>query len=296
MAKDSRFPLAFACAIAICSIFVADPGFAAVGRTAGRFNVGNTGSATYTIPIFTPPGPRGMQPSVALVYSSSGGSSTLGRGWSLAGFSSIVRCGKTIAQDGETSAPSLGKNDGYCLDGNRLRRTGGGTYGEGGSVYMTELSDFSRITANVTTDYGPESWTVERKDGSIYTYGGTTDSRALGYGAITQWMLSEIRDRAGNKVRFKLADADTYTVGTTHPEKVEWTQTSSGSGTYVNSMEFDYDANGNVPASTPTGAIGRGADVGLRPAVQHHGKGLGGGQAQVFPDLWDLTNHIGEAP
>src|SRR5262245_37446616 len=73
---------------------------AAVGRTAGSFSVSNGGAATYTIPIFTPPGPRGVQPSVALTYSSNAGIGYLGRGWSLTGFSAISRCGKTAAQDG----------------------------------------------------------------------------------------------------------------------------------------------------------------------------------------------------
>jgi hypothetical protein len=176
----------------------------------------------------------------------------------LAGLSAIYRCGKTIAQDGAASSVALAVSDGYCIDGNRLRQTGGSSYGTSGSIYMTEIADFSRITANGTSGNGPESWTVERKDGSIFTYGGSSASRVVATdysytSSVNEWRISEIRDRAGNKVRFTWKTADGTTYGTTHPEKIEWTQTSSGSGTYVNSMEFIYSAGGNSPGSTQVG-------------------------------------------
>jgi len=56
-----------------------------VGRTPGQFNVSRTGSAQYSIPIWAPPGPRGMQPSVSLFYDSQSSIGPLGIGWSLAG-------------------------------------------------------------------------------------------------------------------------------------------------------------------------------------------------------------------
>jgi len=73
--------------------------WAAVGRTAGQFNVSPTGAATYAIPIWAPPGPRGIQPALSLIYNSQSGAGTLGVGWSLAGLGSIGRCSKTYAQD-----------------------------------------------------------------------------------------------------------------------------------------------------------------------------------------------------
>ncbi len=106
-----------------------------------------------------------MQPSVALVYNSNARLGTVGRGWSLAGFSAITRCAKTIAQDSVAVPVGLSAGDGYCLDGNRLRLQSG-TYGTAGSVYMTEIADFSHITASGTAGNGPEYWTVKRKDGT----------------------------------------------------------------------------------------------------------------------------------
>src|SRR5687767_5821900 len=51
-------------------LFAPSSAEAAIGRTAGSFDVSANGAATYTIPIFTPPGPRGVQPAIALNYNS----------------------------------------------------------------------------------------------------------------------------------------------------------------------------------------------------------------------------------
>src|ERR1700722_2589654 len=74
------------------------------GRTAGQFGVSPTGSAQYRIPIWTPPGPRGIQPNLALVYDSQSGIGVMGIGWHIAGLGAVSRCNKTYAQD-TTPAP-----------------------------------------------------------------------------------------------------------------------------------------------------------------------------------------------
>ena len=66
-----------------------------VGAIAGSFRVDESGAATYSIPLFTPPGTAGVVPQVALAYSSQGGDGPLGRGWSISGLSSITRCRAT---------------------------------------------------------------------------------------------------------------------------------------------------------------------------------------------------------
>src|SRR5688572_25651581 len=116
------------------------------GRTVGSFSVSPTGAATYSIPIWTPPGPNGVTPSLSLSYSSQGGNGLGGVGWNLNATFAIERCSRTKHQDGDAGAIELSMNDRFCISGNRLR-LGGGTYGAANSVYFTEIADYSRITA-----------------------------------------------------------------------------------------------------------------------------------------------------
>src|SRR5438128_5328632 len=57
------------------------------GRTPGTFTVTNSGAATYTIPIWAPPGVGATQLSLALNYSSRAPDGVLGVGWTLSGLS-----------------------------------------------------------------------------------------------------------------------------------------------------------------------------------------------------------------
>src|SRR3984957_9506640 len=61
------------------------PGRLPFGRTVGSFGVSQIGSAQYSIPIWAPPGPKGLQPTLALSYDSASDIGPLGIGWSLAG-------------------------------------------------------------------------------------------------------------------------------------------------------------------------------------------------------------------
>src|SRR5882762_1115187 len=65
---------------------------ASVGYLPGGPEAMPTGELTYRVPLDVPPSVVGMEPTLALSYSSRGANGILGRGWSLAGgFSSIAR-------------------------------------------------------------------------------------------------------------------------------------------------------------------------------------------------------------
>ena len=134
------------------------------GRTRGSFNVSG-GAATYTIPVWTPPGPNGLTPSIALTYNSTSGNGVGGVGWHISAVSSIERCARTKHQDTNAGAVDLTLNDRFCIGGNRLRLYGGTAYGAVGSVYYTEIADYSRITAYGTAGNGPAYFIVEAKTG-----------------------------------------------------------------------------------------------------------------------------------
>ena len=173
------------------------------GRTPGSFAVSSTGEAQYSIPIFAPPGVNGLAPELALTYGHRHRGTLAGVGWGVSGLSAIHRCEKTWAQNGVASAPQNALDDRYCLDGNQLRLYSG-TYGAAGSTYRTEIESYARITALGSAGNGPASFKVEHKNGLIYEYGNTTDSRILSLGQpeARAWAVNRISDRSGNHLDF----------------------------------------------------------------------------------------------
>jgi RHS repeat-associated protein len=138
-----------------------------VGETGGNFKVDESGQASYTLPLWTPEGPMGMAPSLALQYDSMGGDSeSLGVGFSLRGnvISKITRCRKTLAVDNEVGPIRFDGNT-YCLDGQRLVLINNST-----SEYRTRLDDGSKIVRS-GPDNAPTGFTVYKRDGQILTYG-----------------------------------------------------------------------------------------------------------------------------
>src|SRR5258708_11022309 len=214
--------------------------FAAVGRTPGQFAVSPSGGAQYSISIWTPPGIRGVQPNLALIYDSHLSYGLMGPGWTIKGLSAISRCNRTYAQDGTPGPIALTMADAFCLDGNRLRLTSSenlSTYGQPGTTYQTEIANFSNVTANGTAGNGPSYFTVQGKDGLTYEYGYTTDSKILPTGSATPyiWALDKVTDRAGNYMTFTYYQQG----GAYAPLSIQYTA-PSGSTTFPYQVSFAY--------------------------------------------------------
>lgn len=90
---------------------------AEVGTIPDSIDVNKSGEANYVIPIVSPPGTNGMQPSQALNYNSGAGYGYIGQGWSLSGKSVISRCSRSLAIDGYNRSVMFDDKDVFCSDG-----------------------------------------------------------------------------------------------------------------------------------------------------------------------------------
>ena len=171
------------------------------GSLKGHFGVTSNGSASYAVALDVPPGTRGMQPHLSLAYDSVGSDGMLGIGWRLQGLSRITRVPMTRAQDGTPGAINYDSNDRFALDGLRLIAPAE-EYGADGTEYRTELETWRKIVSRgaVKGGSGPQSFTVQTKNGLTLQYGQTADSRiaATGKSSIRVWALNRVADLNNN--------------------------------------------------------------------------------------------------
>ncbi|MDC8011209.1 FG-GAP-like repeat-containing protein [Tahibacter soli] len=193
-----------------------------VGTLAGDAGVSG-GAASYTIPITVPPGRNGMQPDVALSYSSRGGNGVAGMGFSLSGLSSIHRCPRTKAQDGTARAVRFDGDDALCLDGQRLMLTEG-TYGSAGAVYRTEIDNYTRVTQAggslaepgvcflAETKSGRKlhfgSWTGEKESPQCQPSIANARVQPVGAAVALSWLVEMVEDYAGNAMTYAYDNRD----------------------------------------------------------------------------------------
>lgn len=212
---------------------------AAVERTEGAASVSVRGAAQYAIPLKLPPGVNGLTPELALSYSHNTDNGLIGIGWAISGLSEIARCNKSIAFDGGGWPIDLTANDAYCLGGNRLRHTSG-AYGQASSTYQTLVETYSRATATSANSNGPMAWEVRKKDGLIYEYGATTDSRieTVGSPAVRAWALNKIIDRSGNSIEFVYEEG---TSGSYRPFEVRYGRNEVAGTPHTTKAVFVYE-------------------------------------------------------
>ncbi|NOK20731.1 FG-GAP-like repeat-containing protein [Corallococcus carmarthensis] len=215
------------------------------GAVESTVDVTADGDLAATIPLWTPPGRAGIEPSLSLQYRSRGGNGLLGMGWSMTGLSSIARCAKTYARDGVAEGITFTTQDRLCLDGKRLIQvdSSGLPYGTPGTEYRLETGDPTKIALR-GEDWGgraPTWFEVFLKDGRILSYGGrffngsaygsksTLSGRRIfhrmevpGRDAVTtgytepmqfSWALDEMRDRQGNVLTINYALDDDLSQG-----------------------------------------------------------------------------------
>lgn len=169
----------------------------------------NMGDARLSYPIEVPPGRRGMQPQLAVQYSSGGGNGWMGHGWDI-GMQSITidtRWGvPRYKEDKETET--------YLLNGEQLTplaHRGEPESREAEKVFHTRVEGaFQRIVRHGDS---PKNywWEVTDKSGTTYFYGGddTTSGPVADStletdkGNIGKWALHLVRDSNGNEIRYQ---------------------------------------------------------------------------------------------
>jgi RHS repeat-associated protein len=222
------------------------------GHTAGKFQVGESGEAIYSIPISTVAGTAGLEPKLALTYSSQGYNSLLGIGWSLSGLSAITRCPATLAQDGFMDPVDFDNNDRFCLDGERLMAIAG-VYGANATEYRTEQDSFRRVVSYGEAGSGPASFTVKTKSGLIFEYGETADSRieAQGKASALLWAVNRIADTKGNYLTVTYTeDAAEY-----RPNQIDYTGNDNAGLLPFASIKFVYESRPDVSPRYVSGSL-----------------------------------------
>ena len=211
-----------------------------VGALRGELSVDPNGTANYRIPITVPNGAGGMQPELALLYSSAAGNGQFGMGWSLSGLSAITRCPQTLHNDGAVRQVMHDSGDRLCLDGQRLlpHNDWSGSYLAPGRRFITERASFQRIRSHGgDKNTGPAGFTVEDKAGLIRHYGNYGDGpdgriETDGTDTAMLWMINSIRDRHGNHIDFRYG----YTRGEYWPREINW---YNADGVRVGKIAFD---------------------------------------------------------
>ncbi len=204
----------------------------------------NQGDAEVTQPLSVPPGRNGIQPDLALSYSSSGGNGWTGLGWDLSVGSVIVD-----TRWGVPRYDPANETETYVLDGDVLAPTAvRSTF-----VARTVEKVFTRRTEGkyeriVRHGSGPGSywWEITDKSGTRRYYGGTPEGGrdpaailADDSGHEYRWGLKQVRDISNNTMTFSYDTVQGTAVGANN--------SALGREMYLSSIVY----NGSVAPGVP---------------------------------------------
>ena len=174
-----------------------------------------TGSASLQVPILIPPGRRGATPDLKLVYSSSGGDSPFGYGWSfpIGSISRSTKFGVPGCPLNETDdkADFVIILNGSALELKRLHAGSTGTH-----IYRPRISESS---LEVSAHTRRNEWDAYDRAGNHYYFGQVASARLhngvdkfynTAYNAstgancefTTMWMLTRFVDTNGNEIKY----------------------------------------------------------------------------------------------
>jgi len=196
----------------------------------------NQGDARLSYPIEVPPGRLGLQPQLAVSYSSSGGNGWMGIGWDMPM--------QAVTIDTRFGVPRYDaglETETYMLSGEMLTpvaHRGDLVARTTDKVFHTRVEGQFRRIIRKGTAPSNYTWEVTDKNGVKYLYGATdpaTETLTDASGNIFTWALCEIRDPNGNFVRYHYAKVS-------DPGRPDWTV--PGSNLYV--QRITYTGSGGV--------------------------------------------------
>ncbi|KAF2515009.1 hypothetical protein EYY60_02830 [Flavobacterium zhairuonense] len=167
--------------------------------TKGELQISASGTATYTLPIATPPSIKNVAPIINLTYSSGVRGGIAGQGWSINSISTISRMATRRDIDGFVDGVDFDDNDKLALDGQRLLiKTG--TYWASGSTYETEYKSNTKIELKIegTTTY----FIVTAPDGSRSWYGSKGSGSLQNSVSLNAWYIVHYEDTYGNFIDY----------------------------------------------------------------------------------------------
>ena len=223
----------------ISELKAADPSAGITAVSAPTAN--QSGTAALSYPFELPKGRAGMQPSVGLQYSSDGGSSYVGYGWSLPLQSIDIETRWGVPRfDADKESES------YLLMGSKLndrtyRTTDAPARTKDKRFYPLVEGGFAKI---IRKGDNPQNytWEVTSKDGTVSYFGGVDgmiDEGAVlkdGNGNILRWALCKTQDTHGNFVSYKYLKKG----NNLYPDTYRYTGSKDEEG--IHSVNFTYTA------------------------------------------------------
>lgn len=251
-----------------------------VGTVAGTPGTTPGGGVTYTIPIYTPPGTNGIQPSISIVYNSQGSAGIAGFGWSISGLSAISRSGKNLYHNDEVKPVEYSWNDAFLLDGTRLNPIEGNN-ADDGTIYATETETFSKAISwrGGGSLANPDWFEVTSKDGTTMQFGNTIDSRVLaenGY-SVMMWRLNRIIDVNGNYIDFKY----TFSGRDSRIDEINYTGNINTGLLPYNKIKFTYGNRYETNTAYEAGASISSAYLLNKITISTEGEDLGSGETLI---------------
>ena len=187
-------------------------------------SVSSYGGMGFAYPISVPAGRAGMQPSIGLSYSTSGGDGAVGSGWSF----SVP----AITRSAQYGVPKYDNTDTFTDGGSELVHVGGG-------VYRTRLgSGSSRY------EFDGNSWQVRDTSGTLYIYGNDNATRYYdpdNTSKVFCWLLWRIIDRNGNYVEYVYDTSRRDETNNIFIKEIKYTGNINTGSVPKLSVRFEYD-------------------------------------------------------